>query len=148
VAAPAGPRSFAPIVVVAALLAVVGVIAAALVSRPHAAAKVANNVPAAVPASSGATPDGGPADSAGSTSGGPTPDVTVPVVASSTEPGILVSPDEASDVASRLWQARMVARNQRDAATLRLVESGRALEVDLGLLSGCGGHSWRRRRRP
>jgi hypothetical protein len=116
----------------------VGVIAAALVSRTHPG-NVANNVPAASGSAAGTTPDSG---AVGTTTGGvgSTTTVTgVPVVASSTQPGVAVSPGEARDVAGRLWQARMVARNQRDAATLRMVEAGPALEADLGLVCGCAG---------
>ena len=70
---------------------------------------------------------------------GPAPTATAqPVTESSPQPGVPVTPDEARDVATRLWQARMTARYQRDGASLRVLESGPALEADLGYICSLG----------
>jgi hypothetical protein len=55
-----------------------------------------------------------------------------PVVASPSTPGVSIDPAEAKQVATSLWAARTVARHDRDATALAIVESGPALAVDAG----------------
>jgi hypothetical protein len=65
----------------------------------------------------------------------------VPVLASSAQPGVPVTPTEAADVAHRLWQARQTARAAHDATALHLVDAGPALDADLAAPcdAGCTG---------
>jgi hypothetical protein len=124
---PAG-RDLTPLAIAAAVIAVVAIVAVALATRGHPAVKVGAAAPASTlpPVTTATAPPAAPAQA--------------PVLGSSTDPSVAVSPAEANDVASRLWQARMTARYQRDAATLKLIEDGPALEADLGYICNLGCH--------
>ena len=64
-----------------------------------------------------------------------------PVYGESTQPGSVVEPDEAHDVALQLWNERVQARYYRDAKGLAKLETGPVLAADVGYicLLGCRG---------
>ncbi len=119
-----GGRNLGPLAIAAAVVAVVAVVVAALATGSHP-----TKLGAAAPVST--LPDV-------STTAAPAGAGAGQVIESSTDPGVPVTPAEAKDVAGRLWQERMTARNQRDVAALRLVEDGPALEADTGYICALG----------
>ncbi|HVM64109.1 MAG TPA: hypothetical protein VMU14_04555 [Acidimicrobiales bacterium] len=120
--APAAHRTRRPVLVAVAVVGSVAVVvAAALGLRGGPPVRGARD--AAVAGTGAGVPTGAVA-----TSG-------APVLATSAQPGIPVTPAEAADVAHRLWQARVAARAAHDAPTLRLIDAGPALDADLG--AGC-----------
>jgi hypothetical protein len=66
------------------------------------------------------------------------PTAIAPVLARSANGSVSVDPDEAKQVARQLWLGHMQALHVQDIPGLRNIESGAALEADVGFICVCG----------
>jgi hypothetical protein len=121
--APAGRRASHGQLTVFALVAVAALVALGILAyKGHQA-------PSDVSASGSPTSPAAP--------GGP-PTSIAPVLARSANSSVSVDPDEAKEVARQLWLGHMQALHEQDIPGLRNIESGAALEADIGVICVCG----------